>query len=172
MTAGYTLKRSFVPNFSTNYYVSFNLYTNEQIDEPWKFFKKEPFHIAHRILQDSRVPATGVITNENMDTIGHAGRLRYILAGNPEILLKSGTQYELMAEVKKGSSMLNKLGPTMVLVACYCLKGSYIPDLIRGRTALWFFAGGFCFLIAAGWQHLSDKKKRKNSKQQDSLPRV
>lgn len=161
LTADHTLEKSFVPNFSAKYHVSFGLYTNQQIDETRSFFKKEPFQIAYRILQDSRELAAGVISNENMDTIGHGLGWYSIGAKNPKISLKSGSQYEFIAQVKKGSSVLNKLGPTIGLQTSYSLKGHYIPVLIRGRAALSFFAVGSCLLIAAGWQHLYEKKETK-----------
>jgi len=163
LTTGHTLSRSFVPNFSAEYQVSLSLYTNQQIGERLAFFKREPFQITYRILQDGSELSAGVISNENINTIEHGAGWHSMRGPNPEILLKSGSQYELTGQVKKGSTVLNQLGPTIVVKTSYNLKGHYILLLIRGRAALWFFTAGCCLLIAAGWRHLSQKKKPENS---------
>lgn len=170
LTAGYHLETTFVSNWSAKYDLSFRLHTNLPYDERNNLIERNTFHISYRIIQDSQEIATGLITNENIDQIGHGGGVCSIIGKNPKIALKSGCLYKLIAEVEKGSAELNELKPTIVLRTTYYprIKGRVIiSKLIAGRASLWFLLSGICFLLAGGWQHLLDKSKQSHSRQQN-----
>ena len=159
LVTGYSQEFNFVPNHTAEYNVDFRLYMDMSYEDMDRFIEGQPFHIKYEIRRDAKDVGQGVISSGNISQVGHVRGVCSIQGKNPRILLKSGSQYTLLIHVQQGNQTLGEFAPKIIICTDITLKGSSVPAIIRGRAVLWVFAAGLCLLGAAGWQHLSDRRK-------------
>jgi len=162
LTTGYSLKVPFLASYSRRYSLNFRFYTDLRFEQVRGYLKEETFRISYRIVQEREEVAKGTINSENIGQISDWAGLYRSINKNPLIDLKSRHRYDLIVTVERGSGVLNKLRPVIILQTYYTLKGYRIPDLVRTHATLRFLVAGVLCLLAAGWIHrITDKKTTK-----------